>query len=83
MHPDFSDYINSLPIRGCDSKQPLLPKLSKRKLTGRTGLSETFRNLMHKAGIFAESESNERKKGKGRRVFELSYHSLRHIVRGD
>jgi integrase len=80
MHPDFSDYINTLPIRSNNPKEPLFSRLSKRKLTGRTGLSETFRNLMHKAGIFAESESNERKKGKGRRVFELSFHSLRHTA---
>jgi integrase len=47
---------------------------------GRIGLSQTFRGLMHKAGIFAEGESTERKKGKGRRVFELSFHSLRHTA---
>lgn len=80
MHQDLSDYINSLPIHSNNPKGPLFPTLSKRKLTGRTGLSETFRNLMHKAGIFAEGESTERKKGKGRRVFELSFHSLRHTA---
>jgi len=80
MHQDLSDYINSLPIRSNNPKEPLFPTLSKRKMTGRIGLSQTFRGLMHKAGIFAEGESTERKKGKGRRVFELSFHSLRHTA---
>jgi integrase len=80
MHPDFSEYVAALPIRTRNPNEPLFPKLSKRKLTGRTGLSETFRQLMHKAGIFAAGESTERKKGKGRRVFELSFHSLRHTA---
>ena len=80
MHQDLLDYVNSLPIRSNNPNEPLFPTLSKRKLTGRLGLSQTFRGLMHKAGIFAEGESTERKQGKGRRVFELSFHSLRHTA---
>jgi integrase len=80
LHPDVADYIFSLPIRTSDPKASLFPKLSKRKLTGRTGLSETFRSLMHKAGIFTEGEKLKRKEGKGRRFFELGFHSLRHTA---
>jgi integrase len=80
MHPDLADYVAALPIQSKNPKAPLFPKLSKRELKGRTGLSESFRQLMHKAKIFALGEATERKAGKGRRVFELSFHSLRHAA---
>ena len=35
---------------------------------------------MHAAKIFTEGESEERKEGKGRRFFELGFHSLRHTA---
>ncbi len=80
LHPDVADYIAQLPIKNRDPKAPLFPGLSKRKLGGRIGLSETFRKLMHKAGIVTEGEKQERKEGKGRRFFELGYHSFRHTA---
>jgi integrase len=80
LHPDVADYIAALPIHNRNPKAPLFPKLSTRKLGGRTGLSETFRRLMHTAGIFTEGEKLERKEGKGRRFFELGYHSFRHTA---
>jgi integrase len=80
LHPDVADYITKLPIHNSNPKTPLFPALSKRKLGGRTGLSETFRKLMHKAGIVTEGEKEERKEGKGRRFFELGYHSFRHTA---
>ena len=80
LHPDVADYIAALPVNDRNPKTPLFPKLSKRKLGGRTGLSETFRKLMHKAGIVTEGEKLERKEGKGRRFFELGYHSFRHTA---
>lgn len=80
LHPDFAEYITTLPVQTKDPKAPLFPTLSKRKLVGRLGLSATFRNLMHKAGIVTEGEKMERKEGKGRRFFELGYHSFRHTA---
>jgi integrase len=80
LHPDVVDYISKLPIGSRDPKAPLFPALSKKKLNGRTGLSETFRNLMHKAGIVTEGEKLERREGKGRRFFELGFHSFRHTA---
>lgn len=43
-------------------------------------MSAQFRKLMHAAEIFAEGESQERTEGKGRRFFELGFHSLRHTA---
>ncbi len=80
LHPDVAEYITKLPIHNSNPKAPLFPALSKRKLGGRTGLSETFRKLMHKAGIVTDGEKEERKEGKGRRFFELGYHSFRHTA---
>ena len=80
LHPDVVDYLESNPINGTNPKAPLFPALSKRKLNGRTGLSETFRKLMHQAGIVTEGEKLERREGKGRRFFELGYHSFRHTA---
>ena len=80
MHQDVVDYIAQIPIQNRNPKAPLFPALSKRKLGGRTGLSETFRKLMHKAGIITEGEKLDRKEGKGRRFFELGYHSFRHTA---
>jgi integrase len=80
LHPDVADYIATLPIHNSNPKAPLFPTLSKRKSGGRTGLSETFRKLMHKAGIVTEGEKLDRKEGKGRRFFELGYHSFRHTA---
>jgi integrase len=76
MHPDVADYIEKIPISTKNPKAPLFPTLSKMKLNGRTGMSETFRKLMHKAGIVTEGEKLERREGKGRRFFELGYHSF-------
>jgi integrase len=69
LHPDVTDYITALPIHSSNPKAPLFPALSKKKLGGRTGLSETFRKLMHKAGIVTEGEKLDRKVGKGRRFW--------------
>jgi len=80
LHPDVFEYITTLRIRSKDPKAPLFPSLFKGETTGRTGLSESFRSLMHKAGIVTEGEKLERKKGKGRRFFELGYHSFRHTA---
>lgn len=80
LHPDINDYLASLEVKSSDPKSPIFPGLCDRKLTGSNGLSRIFRKLMHAAGIFTEGEAMERKKGKGRRFFELGFHSLRHTA---
>lgn len=79
LHGDIETYLEGIGA-GDDPKAPLFPKLSGCRLSGAGGLSLQFRKLMHRAGIFAEGESEARRKGKGRRFFELGYHSLRHTA---
>lgn len=79
LHPDVAAYLESL-SPGDDPKAPLLPKLSRMRLGGAGGLSLQFRKLMHRAGIYAASEGDEKKTGKGRRFYELGFHSLRHTA---
>lgn len=76
LHSDVLKYLKKLP-RGKGPDAPLFPSLHGMKNSGRNGLSARFRILMHKAGIISEGEKQEQKEGKGRRVFELSFHSLR------
>jgi integrase len=80
LHGDVQDYLASVKIKSNSPDAPLFPTLHTRKLNGRVGLSAQFRALMHKVKIFTEGESEERKKGKGRRFFELGFHSLRHTA---
>lgn len=77
MHPDVEDYLISLPLHGNQPDQPIFPTLSCKKGTGANGLSGSFIKLMEKVGIVREPETDG-VKGKGRRVFGLSYHSFRH-----
>lgn len=79
LHPDVAEYLNGLKASD-NPNAPLFPILSTRQVSGDHGLSLTFRRLMAKAGIYAEEESQERSKGKGRRFFSLGFHSLRHTA---
>lgn len=79
LHPDVVDYLEGLPA-GDSPKAPIFPTLSKLKVGFRFGLSDRFRRLMRGVGIIAEGEGAEKKKGKGRRFFELGFHSLRHTA---
>lgn len=77
MHPDVMEYLLALPIRNNKPDAPVFPTLHRKKGTGASGLSESFVHLMEKAGIKREP-GVEKVKGKGRQVFSLSFHSLRH-----
>jgi len=79
IHPDVENYLLSLPIRSNKPDAPLFPALSKKKGTGRNGLSNTFSRLMEKAGVIRE-KATDSVKGKGRHVFTLGYHSFRHTA---
>jgi integrase len=74
LHPDLKNHLFKL--AGDNPRAPLCPKLQKRSVGGRSGLSQTFANIMRDAGI-----GQQQVKGKGTqgRVFsKLSFHSLRH-----
>ncbi|MHB8521846.1 MAG: tyrosine-type recombinase/integrase [Limisphaerales bacterium] len=79
MHPDVEDYLLALPVRSNRPDAPIFPALSRKKGTGANGLSNTFTNLMVKAEIYREA-ARDKVEGKGRRVFGLSFHSLRHTA---
>lgn len=71
VHPEFMNWM----LATRRTTGPLFPKLSKEGVSGAGGLSLAFRALMNKAGIKCDVKEAE---GKGRRVFDLSFHSLRH-----
>lgn len=76
--PDFEAYLLGLRISSKAADAPLFPKLSKKKGTGRGGLSNTFTRLIGKAEIENETAREKKEEGIGRRVFRLSFHALRH-----
>jgi integrase len=74
LHPDLKNHLFKLV--GDKPNAPLCPTLQKRSVGGRSGLSQTFANIMHDAGI---SQHQVKGKGKQGRAFsKLSFHSLRH-----
>lgn len=75
--PDLENYLLSLPIKNHKADTPLFPTLFKKKVSGGTGLSQLFVELMHQAGIDRETVGRK-VKGKGRQFFALGFHSLRH-----
>lgn len=75
--PDLEAYLLALPTPSGQSDAPLFPKLSRKTVEGRIGLSNTFTALLTKAGIDNEPLSKGRGE-KGRTVWRLSFHSLRH-----
>lgn len=77
MLPDMEKYLLDLPIKSNKPEAPLFPTLSKKKANGRSGLSNTFFRLISQAGIDNEAASGKTH-GKGRTVFKLGFHSLRH-----
>lgn len=78
--PDLADYLLELKAGrpNATSGEPLFPSLHGKNTGGLTGLSLTFRELMTKAGIESEVSRERQKGGRGRTVYELGFHSLRH-----
>jgi integrase len=75
MHPEVKKYILSLP-KTWKKDHPIFPSLSSRTTSGKTGLSETFQDLMIQAGI--DVPKGREKEGSGRQFRMLGFHSLRH-----
>jgi integrase/recombinase XerD len=75
IHPELARYLGVLP-RGI-GKAPLLPHLSTKRGTGKSGLSTTFKRIMTAAGIEA-GVARQRVGTAGRSVSKLSFHALRH-----
>ena len=77
MSHDLRNYLKSLPVPMAKDA-PLFPSLYGKQSGGARGLSNAFSRLMVKAGI--DPEQGVARKGKGRRVSALSFHSFRHTM---
>lgn len=77
--PDMEKFLLALPAppRKAAADAPLFPTLSRKKGTGANGLSNTFSRLIATAGI-ENAPASARATGKGRTVYRLGFHSLRH-----
>ena len=80
--PDVEKFLLSLPVKSHESDAPLFPTLSRKKGTGANGLSNTFTRLIAAAGI-ENTPAGAKAMGKGRTVYKLSFHSLRHTFISD
>jgi len=76
IHDELYDFLVTYPFSDHASK-PLFPRLSKLKGSGKSGLSESFKRLMGKAGI-EKGVARTKKGAAGRNISQLSFHSLRH-----
>jgi len=75
LHPSLEDYLITLPVP--TSEQAFVfPNLAGRGTGGAHGLSSTFNEIMKKAKM--KVDIAEKRRGVGRRVSSLSFHSLRH-----
>jgi integrase len=77
LHPELYEYL----IARRKASGPIFPRLSKMRTGGKTGLSLTFRALMDKAGVTYGVKEPRGKKG--RKVYALGFHSLRHAFNSD
>ncbi len=77
LHPDLYGYL----LERRRPSGPIFRRLSKIRIEGKTGLSLTFRALMDKAGVLYGVKEPRGKKG--RKVYALGFHSLRHAVNSD
>ncbi len=73
LHPDLLARLNKL--AGTDKPDVfILPQIAGQRTSGRRGLSETFKQIMRKAGVDSQTV-----KGKGNQMFsKRSFHALRH-----
>ena len=76
IHPDLLDHLIKLPAQD-KPDAPVFPELFSKSGAGRSGLSETFKRTMTKAGIKLKKRLEAAgPAGRGRNA--LSFHSLRH-----
>jgi integrase len=80
IHPDFLDWLTRLPRESIPEQTDafLFSSLANRSGGGRNGLSKQFDALMSRAGVVGRVLRE--KKGKGRTVRSLTFHSFRHTA---
>lgn len=76
IHSDLLDHLMTLDVAD-DGNAPVFKELAGKSGSGKSGLSETFKRIMVKAGIALEKRL-EAKGDVGRGRNKLSFHSLRH-----
>lgn len=76
MPQDLHNYLDAL-SKG-PAEAPIFPSLFGQKAGSSGGLSNAFMRLMKKAGI--DPKPGKEKKGKGRTVNALTFHSFRHTM---
>ncbi|WP_367871737.1 tyrosine-type recombinase/integrase [Luteolibacter sp. Populi] len=76
LHPSLEEFLLNHPLSD-DPSAPLFPKLVKKGVAGRNGLSLCFGRLMESAGI-SRDIVKQAGDGAGRTQYARSFHSLRH-----
>lgn len=74
LHVDLEAYLKELTVS--ERKGFIFPSLGRRRSAGSHGLSNEFARIMERANI--QSPTIRERKGSGRTVRALSFHSLRH-----
>jgi integrase len=75
IHPELLSYLLGLSVPD-DANASVFPMLAAKKTSGKSGLSMAFVRIMEKANI--RGKVLRKPKGKGRTIYSLSFHSLRH-----
>jgi integrase len=78
IQDDLLTYFSSATITDDSPDAYVFPDLAKLTIGSRAGLSQTFQNIMAKAGIDRGKPSKEKAEGSGRVTWERGFHSLRH-----
>ena len=82
IHPDLLAYLMSAPVAEDSPAAPVFPTLTKMKVGGGCGLSDTFTGIMAAAGVDRGKPSRVieegQDKGAGRVTWEKGFHSFRH-----
>jgi integrase len=74
MPPELRTFLGQMKPRMLNPARPLFPSLCDKKSGGAFGLSLAFRKLLDEAKVEYKDVSN----GKGRKFYDLGFHSLRH-----
>jgi integrase len=82
MHKALFAHLNELASSEAAQKSPFLcPSLAGRDVSGRSGLSAEFMDVLAKAGV--DPERTDEREGQGHRFAAKSFHSLRHFFNSE
>ena len=82
IHPDLLNYLSKATITDDSPEAPVFAKLSRLGIGDRSGLSQTFTEIMAAGKVSRGKPSREQSKEKGKHAgrvtYERGFHSLRH-----